>query len=377
MDDILQAVVERTTRERLARRVTQINATTRERIKDLTVQAVAEGTSPRELARVFRGLVDPLASDKVGNELARKLGSFGSELRAETIARTEMRVAQNAAQIDAFTGLGVRQVELLDGDDDPVCAARNGQIVSMEEAEQAMLAEHPNGTLTFAPAPLDRDPTLPPVPEFVPPPPSTLPMPISLSADEMGARLSRSFPNATMTNLRGIHPELRIEVTSVLEGLAARYPDAHVHTFTVKAMKTATAKVTAHTPILRDPVTKKLVDGPTRIEMELNSKVLKSPQALAVEQEAYEKAGDWTVWPEIKAQTQVSFLKNTLTHEWGHVIDFQRGAGSAGVASIPGTAVPSKYAQKNAAEAFAESFAQYEAGLRTPAAEAVRQRLSR
>jgi hypothetical protein len=162
MDDILNAVVERTTRDRLARRVTAINNTTRDRIRDMNVQAVDEGLSPSQFGKMLRGVVNPLESDKVGQALARKLGSFGSELRAETIARTEMRVAQNAAQLDAFKGLGGRQVELIDGDDDPVCAARNGRIVSLEEAEQIMLSEHPNGTLTFAPAPLDVDPTLPP-----------------------------------------------------------------------------------------------------------------------------------------------------------------------------------------------------------------------
>jgi uncharacterized membrane protein YgdD (TMEM256/DUF423 family) len=87
----------------------------------------------------------------MGQALADRLGSFGSELRAETIARTEMRVAQNAAQIDGFSALGVEMVEMLDGDEDAACAARNGRIVSMDEAESEMLSEHPNGTLTFAP----------------------------------------------------------------------------------------------------------------------------------------------------------------------------------------------------------------------------------
>lgn len=366
---------------RLGSRVTDINETTRDRIRDLTIQAVEDGASPRELGRVLRGVVDPLASDAFGNDLKRRLGNFGSELRAETIARTEMRVAQNAAQLDSFRALGADMVELIDGDDDPVCAARNGRIVTLAEAESLMLSEHPNGTLTFAPVVGGEQP---PVPVSAP---STatgplaarqeVPIPTTLSADEMGERLSRAFPNVSVSNLKGIHPSLRGEVAQVLEDLAGRYPDARLHTITVKSMRTATAKVVQHTQIVRDPVTRRFTDGPRTIEMELNSKVLKSPQALATEQAAYEKAGDWTVWPEVKAQTNVSFLRNTLTHEWGHVIDFQKGAGSAAVSASAGTVYPSKYARTNAAEAFAESFAQYEAGLRTPAAEAVRQRLGR
>jgi hypothetical protein len=159
----------RSTVRRLAARVKGINRTARDRIRDLVVDAVEAGTSPAELGRVLRGVVPPLATDTMGQALADRLGSFGSELRAETIARTEMRVAQNAAQIDGFSALGVEMVEMLDGDEDAACAARNGRIVTMEEAEAHMAAEHPNGTLTFAPAPLDDAPAgkAAPIPEPV------------------------------------------------------------------------------------------------------------------------------------------------------------------------------------------------------------------
>jgi hypothetical protein len=137
--------------KRLAARVRGINRTTRDRIRDLIVEGIDAGLSPAEVGRGLRGTIPPLPDDAVGRALGEKLGNFGSELRAETIARTEMRVAQNAAQIDSFSALGAEQVELIDGDDDAACAARNGRVVSMEEAESMMLAEHPNGTLTFAP----------------------------------------------------------------------------------------------------------------------------------------------------------------------------------------------------------------------------------
>ena len=139
------------TLKRLAQRVRGINRTTRDRIRDLIVEGIDAGLSPAEVGRGLRGTIPPLPDDAVGRALGEKLGNFGSELRAETIARTEMRVAQNAAQIDSFSALGATEVELIDGDDDEACAARNGRVVSMEEAESMMLAEHPNGTLTFAP----------------------------------------------------------------------------------------------------------------------------------------------------------------------------------------------------------------------------------
>jgi hypothetical protein len=137
--------------KRLAARVRGINRTTRDRIRDLIVEGIDAGLSPAEVGRGLRGTIPPLPDDAVGRALGEKLGNFGSELRAETIARTEMRVAQNAAQIDSFSALGAEQVELIDGDSDPECAARNGRVVSMDEAESLMLSEHPNGTLTFAP----------------------------------------------------------------------------------------------------------------------------------------------------------------------------------------------------------------------------------
>lgn len=165
MTDFVDVLTAHTLR-RLGGRVTDINETTRDRIRDLTIRAVNEGTSPAELGRVLRGVVDPLASDKIGNDLARRLGSFGSELRGETIARTEMRVAQNAAQIDSFRALGADMVELIDGDQDPECAARNGRIVPLAEAESLMFQEHPNGTLTFAPVVGGEQP---PVPVSAPP----------------------------------------------------------------------------------------------------------------------------------------------------------------------------------------------------------------
>lgn len=150
-DDVFTDSLLAQTMKRLALRVTQINKTTRDRIRNLIGAGLDAELSPSEMGVALRGTVKPLEGDTTGNELRRRLGDFGSELRAETIARTEMRVAQNAGTIDAYAQDGVQQVEMIDGDGDPECAARDGRVVSLEEAERHMAEEHPNGTLDFAP----------------------------------------------------------------------------------------------------------------------------------------------------------------------------------------------------------------------------------
>jgi hypothetical protein len=139
------------TLRRLALRVTEINKVTRDRIRDLVIGGLEAELTPSEMGRALRGTVEPLEGDTTGNKLRRRLGDFGSELRAETIARTEMRMAQNGATIDAYRHDGVQQVEMIDGDQDKACKERNGEVVSLEVAEQHMRDEHPNGTLDFAP----------------------------------------------------------------------------------------------------------------------------------------------------------------------------------------------------------------------------------
>lgn len=150
-DDVFRAALERLTYDRLARRVTGINRTTRDRIRQIVLDGLDAGTSPAQVGRLLRGEVLPLPSDTAGQALYSRVGDFGSELRAETIARTEMRVAQNAAAIDSYQALGVGMVQMIDGDEDAACAARDGRIVDLATAESEMAAEHPNGTLDFAP----------------------------------------------------------------------------------------------------------------------------------------------------------------------------------------------------------------------------------
>ena len=79
-----------------------------------------------------------------------------SETRARIIARTETKYAQNISTIERGRAAGVERFTVIDGRLGPGRSlqshmARNGSIVSTSEAREMADAEHPNGTLSFAP----------------------------------------------------------------------------------------------------------------------------------------------------------------------------------------------------------------------------------
>lgn len=110
-----------------------IDATTRDTVRDLIGTAVEEGWSPEKLAKALEDT-----------------GAF-SAARARTIAVTETAIAQNAGQLATYWEAGVRKVHVYDGDQDEVCAAANGQVWSITEA-QAKPTAHPNCRRAFSPA---------------------------------------------------------------------------------------------------------------------------------------------------------------------------------------------------------------------------------
>jgi SPP1 gp7 family putative phage head morphogenesis protein len=114
-----------------AGRVTRINETTRAGLRALIAEAVKNGLGP----------------GKLGDVIERWAG--WNEYRAERIATTELQFAYNAAALDAYRESGIEQVEAIDGDEDDECAARNGEVMSVEEAEA--IDDHPNGTLDWMP----------------------------------------------------------------------------------------------------------------------------------------------------------------------------------------------------------------------------------
>jgi len=69
--------------------------------------------------------------------------------RADTIARTELQHAQNEASLNRYTASGmVDMVQIIDGDYDAACSARDGRIVPLSERPQLL---HPNCTMTIVP----------------------------------------------------------------------------------------------------------------------------------------------------------------------------------------------------------------------------------
>lgn len=84
---------------------------------------------------------------------AGRFVNAGPRYRAQLITRTEIMHSTRAASLaqskaDPF----VDRVQAIDGDYDEECAARNGEIYTIDEAEVVNGETHPNCTLCFVPA---------------------------------------------------------------------------------------------------------------------------------------------------------------------------------------------------------------------------------
>lgn len=124
----------------LAERVVGIDATTKGALDEQINEGLRRGYSIDQIARGveaegYKGIA----------------GVFGDAkgYRATMIARTESMVGYNGAALVAYQQGGVQRIEMLDGTDDPACAARNGQIIGLDAAKSVQ--DHPNGTLCFVP----------------------------------------------------------------------------------------------------------------------------------------------------------------------------------------------------------------------------------
>lgn len=112
-------------------------------------------------------LFDALAQGRAAGEGAQQLASRivndveggpwrSAWTRARVIARTETKYAQNISTIERGRAAGVTSFIVYDGRLGPgrsllTHMARNGSIVTTDEALVMAAAEHPNGTLSFAP----------------------------------------------------------------------------------------------------------------------------------------------------------------------------------------------------------------------------------
>lgn len=99
---------------------------------------------------LLAGIRDGLSARDLGKLIEEKM-QMNDEYRAERIARTESMRILNQAQMESYRETGITQVIAVDGDEDDECAARNGRVFSLAEAEAENLREHPNGTLSWDP----------------------------------------------------------------------------------------------------------------------------------------------------------------------------------------------------------------------------------
>ena len=105
---------------------------------DLLTLALTEGAEAGEGMPQLAERVAAVFKDAIGN-------------RADTIARTETITAYGQASLAAYQDAGVMKAQIYDGSYDPECAALNGRVVALDEANQLMADEHPNGTRGVAP----------------------------------------------------------------------------------------------------------------------------------------------------------------------------------------------------------------------------------
>lgn len=101
----------------------------------------AAGLGPRETARLIRDYVPE-----------GRFVNAGARYRAELIARSETAHAQRSSSLLHYRANGhIPKVVAFDGVGDEECAARNGQIFNLDEAEIENDATHPNCVLSFGP----------------------------------------------------------------------------------------------------------------------------------------------------------------------------------------------------------------------------------
>lgn len=106
-------------------------------------QSIEAGIGPRATAKAIRDIVPE-----------GRFVNAGSRYRAQLIARTETLHAQRVSALESYrTTQSIKKVIAFDGDSDPDCAERDGQVFTLDEAEAEMNSDtvHPNCVLAFGP----------------------------------------------------------------------------------------------------------------------------------------------------------------------------------------------------------------------------------
>jgi HK97 family phage portal protein len=120
-----------------------LESQTRKAMFEALAEGRADGEGAQQLADRIRGYVEG--------------GPWNSgQTRARVIARTETKYAQNVSTIERAKAGGVERFVVFDGRlgpgrSDLECMARNNSVVTADQATAMANAEHPNGTLSFAP----------------------------------------------------------------------------------------------------------------------------------------------------------------------------------------------------------------------------------
>lgn len=127
--------------DRLAMRMHSVNHVTRERIGNQIELGHTRSYSPSQIA------------NGVPNEnYLGVAGVFDSavETRAETIVKSEIAVVFNVASLASYHQIGVREVEVVDGEEHDTCASVRGQLWQVDTALVNPIG-HPGCLRSFAP----------------------------------------------------------------------------------------------------------------------------------------------------------------------------------------------------------------------------------
>ncbi len=115
--------------------------------RDALFDALAEGRAEGEGVQQLADRIEEYVEGGPWND---------ADTRARIIARTETKYAQNISTVERAKAAGVTRFIVFDGRlgpgrSKPDHIARHGSIVTADEADAMAAAEHPNGTLSFAP----------------------------------------------------------------------------------------------------------------------------------------------------------------------------------------------------------------------------------
>lgn len=128
--------------DRLARKVTAVNDTTRDDLRRTITKGSDAGYTIEQIAR-------GVPADGYGG--IKGVMAEAKDSRARMIARTETATALNDSTVQAYHASGVvSHVLVVDGDDDEPCAEANGATWTLEHAASNPIA-HPHCTRGFSP----------------------------------------------------------------------------------------------------------------------------------------------------------------------------------------------------------------------------------